>query len=73
MYSNLGSSVSENDKIRTKNAIKSVAISAKVAIQPGAPGLHSGQSSPPAPIVPLPPIPAAKALSTAASRAVEST
>ena len=44
IYSNLGTSVSEKDRMRTKNAINKVAISAKVAIQGGEPFLHSGQS-----------------------------
>ena len=46
---NFGTLNSANDRIRTKNAIRSVAMSAKVAIQAGAPTgghfLHSGQPS----------------------------
>ena len=39
-----GESISVKDKISTKNAIKSVAISAKVAIQAGAPASQAGHS-----------------------------
>ena len=43
---NFGTLNSANERIRTKNAISSVAISAKVAIQAGAPcGGHFGHSS----------------------------
>ncbi len=43
---NLGTFISANDKINTKNAISKVAMSANVAIQAGAPtGGQSGQSS----------------------------
>jgi len=43
---NFGTFISANDKINTKNAINKVAMSAKVAIQAGAPtGGQSGQSS----------------------------
>ena len=42
---NLGTLNSANDRMRTKNAIKSVAMSANVAIHAGAPtGGHLGQS-----------------------------
>ena len=43
--SNFRISVSENDRMSTKNAISSVAMSAKVAIQAGAPLLQGGHSS----------------------------
>jgi hypothetical protein len=42
---NLGTFISANDKINTKNAMSSVAMSANVAIQAGAPALHSSHSS----------------------------
>ena len=43
--SNLGTLTLENDKISTKNAISSVAISANVAIHAGAPLSHLGHFS----------------------------
>ena len=42
---NFGTFICANERIKTKKAINNVAISAKVAIQAGAPPLQGGQSS----------------------------